>query len=348
MHILHTLFTRHLGGLEQAFINDTEALVARGHKVTALLRADAPYGEEVATHAASVQTVSPNGFYDILAIWKIRTLLKQIKPDVIVAHNGRAIALLAYAAWGLHIPLCGVSHSYKTARAFHCDMLVVLSEHMRNHFISVGYTKPMSVIPNLMHLPPRPEITKPGNPIVIGAIGRLSEEKGFADFLHALYELKQAGVPFIARIGGDGPEMQRLKLLERKYELNAHIQWAGWVTDKASFYREVDVICLPSREDSFPMVVIETLAYGVPMVATDAPGPVSMLTDGVNGLLVPRRDTSAMAKALQRLATEPELAVKLAEAGWEKAQDFAFDTVAKRWDETLTNFIAPARKRQTA
>ena len=196
MHILHVLFTRYRGGLEQAFVNDTEAFSAKGHKITAMVRQDAPYRDELLPYTNGIITVNPRGFYDIFAITKIRMYIRRLKPDCIVAHNGRAIALLAYASWGLHVPLCGVSHSYKTARAFYADMLVVLSPHMRKHFVAAGYKKPITVIPNLLHLPPEPVFKKPDRSIVIGAIGRFSEEKGFADFFHALCELKKTGINF--------------------------------------------------------------------------------------------------------------------------------------------------------
>ena len=332
MHILHVLFTRYRGGLEQAFVNDTEALTSRGHKVTALIRSDAPYRDEL---SCDMITVNPNGFYDIFAILKIRKILRERQPDCIIAHNGRAIALMAYAVWGLNIPLCGVSHSYKTARAFHADRLVVLSQHMRDHFIAAGFNKPITIIPNLMHLPPKPVFKKPGSPIVIGALGRFSEEKGFADFFHALHELKQTGLDFRVQLGGDGPELENLKSLETSLDLQGIIQWLGWVQDKAAFYRGLDILCIPSREDSFPMVLLETLAYGVPIVATDAPGPVSVLTDGVNGLLVPRQSNSALAQALYKVATQPVLAENMVTAGLAKAQDFGFEHVADAWDEMV-------------
>jgi len=335
MHILHVLFTRYRGGLEQAFVNDTEVLAAKGHRVTALVRHDAPYREELAAHADNIITLSPNGFYDIFAIAKIRMQLRRLRPDCIIAHNGRAIALLAYASWGLHIPLLGVSHSYKTARAFHADILVVLSEHMKAHFVAAGFAKPIIVIPNLMHLPPKPAFKKPGSPIVIGALGRLSEEKGFADFFHALQELKKMGLDFRLHLGGDGPELAHLKSLEVSLGLQGLIEWQGWVQDKAAFYRELDIMCLPSREDSFPMVLLETLAHGVPIIATDAPGPISILTDGMNGLLVPRQDPLSLAQALYKVATQPALAEKLATGGWKKAQDFGFENVAGQWDAVI-------------
>jgi len=347
MHILHTLFTHAQGGLGQAHVNTTEALVSKGHKVTALMHGNSPYCREVAKYG-TVHRLQPVGFYDIAAVWKIRQLLKRLRPDIILAHNARAIALMSYAALGLGLPVCGVTHSYKTRRTMRADALVVLSEHMKRHFIEAGYKKPMEVIPNLIHLPPKSVFCKPGTPAVIGALGRFTIEKGFSDLLQALYKLKEAGVEFRAVIGGDGSELPQLKMLAGTLGLTGYIQWKGWVEDKAAFYRELDIICVPSLEESFPLVVIEALAHGVPIVATDTPGPASMLTDGVNGLLVPRGNTQAMANALAQLATQPGMAVRLAEAGWQHVQEYDFPAVAKRWDEVLKNIISATKSYQTA
>lgn len=346
MHILHSLFTRHRGGLEQAFVNDTEALKSKGHKVTALVRPDAPYRDELIPHASEIITVIPRGFYDVFAIARIRMTLRKLRPDCIIAHNGRAIALLKYAAWGLGIPVCGVSHSYKTTHVMHADRLVLLSQHMRDHFVAAGYLKPITIIPNLMHLPaPRP-LKTPSNPIVIGCIGRFSEEKGFADFFHALHELRQMGVGFIAHIGGGGHELENLKALEASLKLQGCIEWHGWVQDKAAFYNSLDIFCLPSREDSLPMVMLEALAYAIPFVSTDTPGPKAMIHNGVNGLLVPRQDPQALAKALYTAATQPQLLQTLAKNGNITAQQFGFAQVADQWDSLLTEIISAHTAKQ--
>lgn len=338
MHVLHALFTPVLGGLEQAYLNTTEALVSQGHKVTQVLRAEAPYRAQAAS-LARVVPLSPLGFYDVFAGWRARRLLRQIKPDIIVAHNARAIALFAFAAKGLGIPLAGVSHSYKTERAMQADALVVLSEHMKKHFIAAGYTKSIEVIPNLIRLPQKPQKRLRQMIPVIGAIGRLSPEKGFDLLLDALAELKRRGIAFKAVIGGDGEEAPRLKSQAEALGIGAKVQWQGWVGDKNGFYNQLDILCIPSRQDSFPMVVLEALAHGVPMVATDAPGPATMLTHGSDGLVVPREDKAALANALARLVMEPAYAAQLAEQGWQTIQNYDFQAIAKRWDEALKSFI---------
>lgn len=335
-----------MGGSEQAYANVTEALAARGHKVTALLRADAPYRAAIAAHAA-IHTVQPLGFYDMRAAWKVRRLLKKLQPDIILAHNARAISLLFVAAFALDIPVCGVTHGYKTLRTTRADALIVLTEHMRAHFIAAGYpAERLEVVPNLVRLPEKPQFKKPGSPIVIGAIGRFAVEKGFADLLAALQLLNQSGVDFTARIAGEGPELEHLKVQIQSLGLASQVRLEGWVKDKAAFYKTLDILCVPSREESFGLVMIDAMAHGVPVVATDAPGPASIIKDGESGLLAPRENPAALAAALQKLATHPDMAAWLAEAGWHRVKDYDFPVVAKKWDEVLTGIISAAKTLQ--
>jgi len=342
VHILHALFTHTHGGLGQAHVNTTEALIYKGHKVTALMHKDSPYCEKITALGAEIHTLQPRGFYDLIAAWKIRCLLKQLRPDLIIAHNARAIALLSFAARGTNIQVCGVTHSYKTPRTTHADMLVVLSDHMRKHFVQAGYKKPIEVIPNFIHLPENP-LSRPTRGrvreggLVIGAIGRFTIEKGFDIFIRALGILKQSGTNFTARLGGDGEERAKLETLANELKLTAHIQWDGWIKNQPEFYRKIDILCVPSREESFPLVVLEALSYGLPMVASDAPGPASILTHGVDGLIVPRENPEAMAAALKQLAENPGMAERVSNAAWQRAQDFGFEAVAKKWDKFISS-----------
>ncbi len=340
MHIVHALFTKYKGGLEQAYINDTKALIATGHRITAFVRADAPYIGELRECVSEVRTFMPRGFYDFRAIIKMFHELARLRPDAVIAHNGRAIQLMFFACVGLKIPVVGVSHSYKTRRIKKCDALIVLSEHMRQHFEKKGYpAAKMRVIPNLLHLPNEPHFQQRRKPIVIGAIGRFTGEKGFDDLLLALRIVKLNGFEFKAIIAGDGPLAEDLKAKAKHHEVDSHIEWAGWVKNKTAFYRSLDILCLPSLKDSFPMVLLEALTHKVPILATDVPGAISMLHDGEDGLIVPRGQPIAFARELIRMIENQELCSYMAEGGWQTVQQYGFSHVAGRWNEVLGELL---------
>lgn len=347
MHIFHALFTPVLGGLEQSFINTTEILASKGHRVTALLRRDAPYYGDVAKYAHSMPFVTPIGFYDMLSAWRVRRLLQKQRPDMIIAHNGRAITLMKMAASGMNIPVIGVSHSYKTKHAMRADGLIVLSEHMRRHFMDAGYRHPTHIIPNLIRLGERAPRRPRGDTVIIGALGRFVVEKGFDDLLRALHLVRSKGLAFVLHLAGDGPEKARLQTLAEQLGVAAQIRWLGWQSNTAAFYREIDLFCLPSRQDSFPMVMLETLGYGVPMISTDTPGPLAVFTHDKDALITPCEDITALADAISRLITQPETAARLSDNGWQTIQNYSFPAIAATWDETL-RAIASASARQAA
>ena len=307
----------------------------KGYTVTALIHNNSPYHERIKTLGVNLIQFRPCGFHDVFTAWKIRTWLKSARPSVIVAHNGRAIALLSWAAYGLGIPVYGVCHSYKTKYVHGATVLIMLTEAMRKHFINEGFSmKKIFVIPNLVHLAPTPPRLL-RNPPVIGAIGRLVTEKGFYDLLQALHVLKQSGMVFEACIAGDGP--QRLMLESISQDLR--VRFVGWLHNKVDFYRSLDILCVPSHYESFGIVIIEALAHGVVVVATDTDGALSIITHEVNGLLVPRGNVPALAEALSRVLLEPSLAIRLSQNGSKHVQKYSFESIVTLWDIVLSSAL---------
>ena len=101
--------------------------------------------------------------------------------------------------------------------------------------------------------------------------------------------------------------------------------------DWVRYHAAADVYCSPAvGQESFGIVLVEAMAAGVPIVATDIPGYREVVRDGVEGLLVRPNDPVALADAVRRLLSEPELASALAEAGRARAQAFSWDAVVPR------------------
>jgi glycosyltransferase involved in cell wall biosynthesis len=105
--------------------------------------------------------------------------------------------------------------------------------------------------------------------------------------------------------------------------------------------RASDALLLPSLDEGLPTVILEAMACGIPVVATDCGGVSEAITDGVEGLLVPPRDSAALAQALERLWRDPQLGARMGEAGRRTATSRF--TLERQLDEFLAMYREVAR-----
>ena len=143
----------------------------------------------------------------------------------------------------------------------------------------------------------------PGPRPIVGALGRLSPEKGFDVFMGAL-RLLPAARGFLV---GDGPERARLEGLAAELELGPRLTVTGRVPDSRRYIRAFDVLVVPSRFEGFPLVILEAMLAGVPVVASDVGSISEAVREEETGFLVPPGDERALAAALSRLLEDAEL-----------------------------------------
>lgn len=178
-----------------------------------------------------------------------------------------------------------------------------------------------------------PEIFRPANGTVprdpatlrVISIAWLRWMKGFEWALQAIRTLVDAGVPVqLEIIGGDpteevGERSERDRVLHTVEDLGLerHVHLRGSVpsAEVARRLQRSDVLLLPSLDEGLPTVLLEAMASGVPVVATDCGGVSEAFTDGVEGFLVAPRDSEALADALARLGRDPDLRARMGEAG---------------------------------
>jgi glycosyltransferase involved in cell wall biosynthesis len=156
---------------------------------------------------------------------------------------------------------------------------------------------------------------------VVLAVGRLSREKGHVDLVAALERLRrlEPALNFKLVIVGDGPERRRVEEAARGLGLGGRIIFAGHRADVRPFYALADVLTLPSHSEGSPNVLLEAMAAGLPVAAAAVGGVPEIADDGESALLVPPRDSQAMAAALARLLTDAPLAAGLAARARERA-----------------------------
>lgn len=182
--------------------------------------------------------------------------------------------------------------------------------------------------------------------LLVGAVGRLSPEKGFDVLINAIAQLATAGLSVDLAIVGDGDEQTRLEALIVSLGLSDQVRLLGYRADTLDLYQAFDVFALSSYREGLPNVVLEAMALETPVVATAVAGVPALISDGDDGLLVPSGDASALAAALRRVLSDETLSRRLATAARATIeQRFSFERrmqkVARVYDEVLS----PARSR---
>jgi glycosyltransferase involved in cell wall biosynthesis len=176
---------------------------------------------------------------------------------------------------------------------------------------------------------------------LIALIGRLTSQKGVDCFLESASTVC-AEVPatrFI--VAGSGPDRDVLEAQARALGLDDAVRFLGFRDDVAALLAASDVVVLPSRSEGLPVVLLEALALARPVVATAVGGVPDLLTDGHTALLVPPHAPAAVAAAVLRLLSDPELAGRLAATGARHVRrNYAPSTAARRLATVYRTVIA--------
>ena len=145
---------------------------------------------------------------------------------------------------------------------------------------------------------------------VVLAVGRLSHEKAHDDLVKAFAQLHRARPTFRAwlLIVGDGPERAALEQLAVTLRVRERIIFAGQVSDPAPYYALADVMALPSLSEGSPLVLLEAMAAGIPIVATAVGGVPEMVADGKSARLVAPRQPDALSEAIGQVLDDDRLA----------------------------------------
>lgn len=171
-----------------------------------------------------------------------------------------------------------------------------------------------------------------GGKIVVAA-GRLVSLKGFDILIKAHAKLVTKGVAHKLVILGEGPLRAELEALARDLGVSGSVVFEGYVVNPVDYFRKATVFVLSSRFEGLGMVILEAMAAGTPVVATDCPfGPAEILEDGKYGLLVPTEDADSLAGAMERMLSDLALQNHLRRIGPLRAADFSSDKIIPQWD----------------
>jgi glycosyltransferase involved in cell wall biosynthesis len=191
---------------------------------------------------------------------------------------------------------------------------------------------------------------KPGGTKQLLFVGRLVERKGIPYLIEAV-DILTKQLPVHLNIVGSGPEEPHLKELARSRGLDQSITFHGRIAQEelTRQYSRCDAFVLPAIVDSrgdtegLGVVIIEAMSYRRPVVASGVGGIVDLVIDEQTGLQVPPKDSQALARAIARVLTDPDLAQRLSRAGYDHVQqNFSWPAIIKRLDDVYRDLRAAA------
>lgn len=336
MRIFNIMMSRDLGGIQQAYLDYSEALGMHDHEVINISSMNAKINKLLQSN----YTLPNMGQWCILSKMILRILIAFYKPEVIICHGNRAINF-ARALGPKKSIVVGVSHNYSYKYLKKCDYVITLTNELKEHLIKHGIEdKKLLSLPNMVRVRHSYNPINYSSPIVIGALGRFVSKKGFIYLIEAFSMLKNAGHNIVLLIGGNGEEKTTLERKVKELHLEKLVVFSGWVTDKDEFFKQIDIFCLPSTVEPFGIILLEAMEHSKPIVATVSGGPSEIIIDTENGLLANIESSQSLYDKLERVIIDPRMGHKLSSKAYSQLKEkYDINIVSKKLSNILKEIV---------
>lgn len=272
---------------------------------------------------------------DPLTVMRLARLLKHVKPDILHIHGNKTAVMGEIAA-----SLAGISSTVVTIHNFQsyrklswpnksvagfidrrltgrADKIIAVSESLKSSLVDEGRFKPagIAVIHNGIDSKKwsdkkaskselRRRLGFGAKDFLAACIGRLIDWKGHEVLIEAAAHSIKAMPNLKVLIAGDGPLHDHLSALIKERGLDANVILLGYVADIKPLLALSDLFVFPSKREPFGLAVLEAMATGLPVIAADAGGIPEIITNGLNGVLVPPGNIAALSAAIEDLAVD--------------------------------------------
>jgi len=360
------------GGAERVAANLVNEWVRTGHTASVLtLESDSLdfYRLDPAVDRRALGLVRESGgpvrglLANLSRLRRLREEFRAIRPDVIVSFIDQMNVLVLAAAAGLGIPvvvseridprvspLGGVWKGLRRLTYGRASGLVVQTESVAQWARGIVKSQRVEVIPNpvgesCITIGRRSRTDARARRVV--AVGRLVPQKGF-DTLIAAFDRATAGHPdWSLVIAGEGPLEADLRAQAGRCRAADRITLAGLVGNPEELLGESAIFVLSSRFEGFPNALVEGMACGCAVIATDCPsGPAEIITPGVDGLLVPVDDVAALSASIQALVANESERRRLGAASAASVERLRAHRIAEEWLGLFTSVSAEGRRRR--
>jgi glycosyltransferase involved in cell wall biosynthesis len=337
--------------------------LTRDFDVVVAARGDGPLGD--ATRVAGAQFIPLrhvrrpiNPWRDVLGLLELVRLLRLGRPQIVHVNSAKAAALGRVAAWLARVPIrvytvhgwAFLAHGGLASAAYRwvervlrrlTTVTICVSENERRAGLAARACDEAATVVIRNGVDPKP--SKPDRPPAdrprLVMVGRLQAPKDPLTFVRALATLH--GLDFEALLVGDGPERAAVEEEVGRFGIESTVRLLGERSDVADLLETAEIFVLSTRSEGLPLSILEAMAAGLPVVASNVGGVPELVIDGETGLLVPAGDPRSLATAIERLLEDPPFAGRLGDAGRSRvAEHFDLGAVRQAHFDLYSDLLA--------
>ncbi len=341
------------GGQNRVLLT-VRGLRARGHRVAVVAHPEGELRRRLGDELDLIP-LAPRNEVDLPAAWRLSRVLRDLQPDVVHAHDPHGVAVAAtalpMAALKTRPPLVAArrvdfrlkGNSFSRWKYRQVDYFISASEAIRAMLLEDGVAPDrvltvhegvdLDRVADIAPLNVRERSWLPPHSLVVGNIAALAPHKGQRYFVEAAALVIRAVPEARFLILGEGELRAALEQQIRHLHLGQHVLLGGFRTDVLAVLKGLDLFVMSSVTEGLGTSLLDAMAAGRAIVATQAGGIPEVVVHGETGWLVPPRDAEAMATAIVELLRDPSRAHRFGEAGLQRAREhFSADRMV---DETL-------------
>jgi glycosyltransferase involved in cell wall biosynthesis len=287
---------------------------------------------------------------NIARLLRLKMALKELRTDAVVAFMTEANVLALLASRGLSLPVVisernqpdrpGLGRMHKLARRLTYPLasaIVVQTQDIAD-WVESRFRVPVHVIPNPVAQEPTSDENAPAREPLIVSVGRLTQQKGFDVLIESFAALAEKHRDWRLTIYGEGPQRAWLTQLAEARGMGQKVSLPGITKDIPGALRRASLFVSASRYEGYPNALVEALAAGLPIIATDCPGAsAEILADGLKGMLVPPDNAAALANSLDQMISSREMRAAYAGRTAEAVAALDLRSIGQRWLDLLAS-----------
>ena len=233
----------------------------------------------------------------------------------------------------------------------HAAAVTAISRQHRDLAHQTLATLPIPIIYNGVETDVFFPVEKAATPVTIVCVGRLIERKGQHHLLHAFARVLETRLDHQLRLQlvGTGDAEDQLRQLARELGIEHNVEFLGFIDREGmpAIYQQAHIFVLPSQSEGMSIALLEAMASGLPVIVTDTGGTDELVTEGVNGMVVPWADRAALTKALLVLIDDAKLRHRMGTSSREKSAQFSWAEISRQYLSMMQEIVASGQTSRT-